>query len=114
MDLNNKKRLFEYTVVRYIQDIVRDEPKNIGLVIHDVEEFKTYCYFPEDIIFHKVSFKSHMGITTYIKYLEEHVKFYNIFETINTVSCIQFTEKRGAVDNNYDSVLEYLSKTFIL
>ena len=107
-----------YTVARFIPDLVRNEAKNIGILIFS-ETTKEYKSKFTNNIRNRIGKAMASDIevireyNNYFKNLIPNSKEDIVKSTSSSSGKIQFTEIKGVVTENIDKELEYLFSVFI-
>lgn len=136
-DKMNKKACY-YTVVKYLPDPVRNEPRNIGLILQSRELDYVNCKYVSNLQAKLGSTATKLDIKVIRAYIEEFLENFNPFAKFPSTKSflpgrpneflredylgnlakqglgkIQFSEPRGCLSDNPEKELEYLFKTFV-
>jgi len=121
--------LFQYTVVRYVPDIIRDEAVNVGVLIKSVEGHRFECRFlPRSATVRKLSPKADSALVkNFQQQLTVCAKNNEPLGNIGRVIEVDFFDKaraefngnlqltmpRAAVGSNIDEVLKHVYQTSV-
>jgi len=115
----SKDRLYHYAIARYVPDPVRNEPRNIGIVLFDenLEDYRVQF---------TTNFKSKLGhllwdsdrelIAEYVKYFQQLAPSTkeSILSTLSQATGkFQFSDVRAVVATNADAEFNFLYATFV-
>ena len=112
----DNKIVCHYKVVRFIADIVRNEPKNIGIILFNTNDNTCSYSFIEEVIISKIGkelwdFNKDI-IPMYFNNLPSSKEGFDKLKT-NWGSMIQFDESKVLVTDDVEKELDWLSKTFV-
>jgi len=111
------KQLYYYTILRFVPDIIRNEPRNIGIVIFDKDFNEIIRYIPKEVFVSKLSedlWEDTNAMFTHYLEFPPSIEEFNTKWCEDTMSCLQFSKALGIVTADIlDKEVEYLTKTFL-
>lgn len=115
----NTPKLCYYTVARFVQDLIKDEPRNIGVLLFDEEGVHYETRFINNIrqkFGASISIDDKEVLTYYFKYFDDltpSTKDDLIELTKNMNGKLQFSDIKTVVTENVEAEMNYLFRTFV-